>query len=109
MSIRLANYTYQYPMGVADNMLVQVVKFVFLVDFVILQMEEDDKNYFLNRQSYAKFHSCDDKCFRMDVIDEVTEEELDALLDDSKQFSTISEKISESSLDKEFEEFMADG
>ncbi|GJW29595.1 reverse transcriptase domain-containing protein [Tanacetum coccineum] len=43
MNIRLANYTYQYPMGVADNMLVQVGKFVFLVDFVILQMEEDDK------------------------------------------------------------------
>ncbi|GKB88547.1 hypothetical protein Tco_0960819 [Tanacetum coccineum] len=44
---------------------------------------------------------------RLHVIDEVTEEELDALLDDSKPFSTTSEKISESSLDHEFEEFMA--
>ncbi|GJW92282.1 reverse transcriptase domain-containing protein [Tanacetum coccineum] len=43
MSIRLANHTYQYPMGVAKNMLVQVGKFMFPVDFVILQMEEDDK------------------------------------------------------------------
>ncbi|GJY57843.1 reverse transcriptase domain-containing protein [Tanacetum coccineum] len=43
MSIRLANHTYQYPMGVAENMLVQVGKFMFLVDFVILQMEEDDR------------------------------------------------------------------
>ncbi|GKA23450.1 reverse transcriptase domain-containing protein [Tanacetum coccineum] len=43
MSNRLANHTYQYPMGVAENMLVQVVKFVFPVDFVILQMEEDDR------------------------------------------------------------------
>ncbi|GJS99427.1 reverse transcriptase domain-containing protein [Tanacetum coccineum] len=43
MSIRLANRTYQYPMGVAENMLVQVGKFVFPVDFVILQMEEHDK------------------------------------------------------------------
>ncbi|GJX80191.1 hypothetical protein Tco_0328340 [Tanacetum coccineum] len=43
----------------------------------------------------------------MDVIDEVMEEELDALLDDSKPFSTTSEKIRESSLDHEFEEFMA--
>ncbi|GJX42375.1 reverse transcriptase domain-containing protein [Tanacetum coccineum] len=43
MSIRLANHTYQYPMGVAENMLVQVGKFVFPIDFVILQMEEDDK------------------------------------------------------------------
>nr|GEW85923.1 reverse transcriptase domain-containing protein [Tanacetum cinerariifolium] len=31
-------------MGVAKNILVQVGKFIFLVDFVILQMEEDDKN-----------------------------------------------------------------
>nr|GEW73814.1 hypothetical protein [Tanacetum cinerariifolium] len=30
-------------MGVVENMLVQVGKFVFHVDFVILQMEEDDK------------------------------------------------------------------
>ncbi|GKB36546.1 reverse transcriptase domain-containing protein [Tanacetum coccineum] len=43
MSIRLANHTYQYPMGVAENMLVQVGKFVFPVDFVILQMEKDDR------------------------------------------------------------------
>ncbi|GJZ01846.1 hypothetical protein Tco_0519807 [Tanacetum coccineum] len=27
-SIRLANHTYQYPMGVAENMLIQVGKFV---------------------------------------------------------------------------------
>ncbi|GKA08836.1 hypothetical protein Tco_0688167 [Tanacetum coccineum] len=52
-------------------------------------------------------HSNDDTCFRMDVIDDVTEEELDALLDDYKPFSTTLEKISESSLDHEFEEFMA--
>ncbi|GJR86942.1 reverse transcriptase domain-containing protein [Tanacetum coccineum] len=38
-----ANHTYQYPMGIAENMLVHVGKFVFLADFVILQMEEDDK------------------------------------------------------------------
>ncbi|GJS97263.1 reverse transcriptase domain-containing protein [Tanacetum coccineum] len=43
MSIRQANHTYQYPMGVAENMLVQVGKFVFPVDFVILQMEDGDK------------------------------------------------------------------
>ncbi|GKE41624.1 reverse transcriptase domain-containing protein [Tanacetum coccineum] len=43
MSIHLVSHTYQYPMGVAENMLVQVGKFVFPVDFVILQMEEDDK------------------------------------------------------------------
>nr|GEU37721.1 reverse transcriptase domain-containing protein [Tanacetum cinerariifolium] len=139
MSIRLANHTYQYPMGVAKNMLVQVRKFVFPVDFVILQKEEDDKvplilgrpflhtvdalirvkNKELNlgvRDDSITFvidkaiqhsHSNDDTCFRMDVIDELTKEELDALLDDSEAFSNTSEKINESSLDKEFKEFMA--
>ncbi|GJY09480.1 hypothetical protein Tco_0377665 [Tanacetum coccineum] len=43
----------------------------------------------------------------IDVIDEVTEEELDALLDDSDTFLNTSKKINETSLDKEFEEFMA--
>ncbi|GKD20997.1 hypothetical protein Tco_1222700 [Tanacetum coccineum] len=37
----------------------------------------------------------DDTCFRMDVIDDITEDELDALLDDSKPFLSTSEKISE--------------
>ncbi|GJS42957.1 hypothetical protein Tco_0568000 [Tanacetum coccineum] len=52
-------------------------------------------------------HSNDDTCFCMDVIDEITEEELDALLDDSEPFLGKSEKINVSSLDEEFEEFMA--
>nr|GFA49820.1 reverse transcriptase domain-containing protein [Tanacetum cinerariifolium] len=43
MSIRLANHTFQYPMGMVKNMLIQVWKFVFPADFVILQIEEDEK------------------------------------------------------------------
>ncbi|GJR49650.1 hypothetical protein Tco_1400171 [Tanacetum coccineum] len=78
MSIRLANHTYQYPMGVAENMLVQ------------------------------HSHVNDDTCFRMDVIDDITEDELDALLDDSKPFLNTSQKKSETPLDKEFDEFMSD-
>ncbi|GJU22307.1 reverse transcriptase domain-containing protein [Tanacetum coccineum] len=139
MSIRLANHTYQYPMGIAENILVQVRKFIFLADFVILQMEKDDKVplilgrpflhttdaiirvknkelnlgvgndriAFLIDKAMRHSHSNDDTCFCVDVIDEVTEEELNALLDDSKPFSTTSEKISESFLDHEFKEFMA--
>ncbi|GJS23389.1 hypothetical protein Tco_0452021 [Tanacetum coccineum] len=101
-------------MGVAENMLVQVGKFVFPVDFVILQMEEDDRvplillRPFLHTADAIIRHSHlkDDTCFRMDVIYEVTEDELDSLLDDSKPFLSTSKKISETPLDKEFEEFM---
>ncbi|GJR05754.1 reverse transcriptase domain-containing protein [Tanacetum coccineum] len=115
MSIRLANYTYQYPMGVVENMLVQVGKFMFPIDFVILQMEEDDRvplilgRPFLHTVDAIIRHSHvnDDTCFRMDIIDEIIENELDALLDDSQPFLNTSEKISETSLDKEFDEFMS--
>nr|GEW17842.1 reverse transcriptase domain-containing protein [Tanacetum cinerariifolium] len=43
MSIILANRSFQYPVGIAENMLIEVGKFTFLVDFVIPEMEEDSK------------------------------------------------------------------
>ncbi|GJV40694.1 reverse transcriptase domain-containing protein [Tanacetum coccineum] len=43
MSIRLADRSFQYPVGIAKNMLVKVGKFTFPIDFVILEMEEDSK------------------------------------------------------------------
>ncbi|GJV52882.1 reverse transcriptase domain-containing protein [Tanacetum coccineum] len=119
---------------VVKNMLVQVGKFVFPVDFVILEMEEDnkvplilgrpflyiadaiikvkskelnlgvgdDRITFLINKAMQDSHSNDDSCFRMDVIDEVTEEELDVLLNDFEPFKSTFKKINETSLDKEF-------
>jgi hypothetical protein len=43
MSIQLADRSVKYPRGVVENMLVRIDKFVFPVDFVILDMEEDDR------------------------------------------------------------------
>ncbi|GJV42352.1 reverse transcriptase domain-containing protein [Tanacetum coccineum] len=43
MSVRLADRLFQYPVGIAKNMLVEVGKFTFPVDFVILEMKEDSK------------------------------------------------------------------
>ncbi|GJU89061.1 reverse transcriptase domain-containing protein [Tanacetum coccineum] len=43
ISIRLADRSFQYPVGIAENMLVEVGKFTFPADFVILEMEEDSK------------------------------------------------------------------
>lgn len=42
MSIQLADRSVKYPLGICENVLVKVGKFKFLVDFVILDMEEDD-------------------------------------------------------------------
>nr|GEV23308.1 reverse transcriptase domain-containing protein [Tanacetum cinerariifolium] len=43
MSVRLADRSFQYPVGIAENMPVEVGKFTFPADFVILEMEEDSK------------------------------------------------------------------
>ncbi|GKB95251.1 hypothetical protein Tco_0981388, partial [Tanacetum coccineum] len=43
MSARLADRSFQYPVGIAENMLVEFDKFAYLVDFVILEIEEDIK------------------------------------------------------------------
>ncbi|GKD92294.1 reverse transcriptase domain-containing protein [Tanacetum coccineum] len=43
MSMRLADRSFQYPVGIAENMLIEVVKFTFPADFVILEMDEDSK------------------------------------------------------------------
>ncbi|GJW43572.1 reverse transcriptase domain-containing protein [Tanacetum coccineum] len=43
MSVRLADKSFQYHVGIAEHMLVEVGKFTFPTDFVILEMEEDSK------------------------------------------------------------------
>nr|GEU55225.1 reverse transcriptase domain-containing protein [Tanacetum cinerariifolium] len=52
MSVRLAYKSFQYPVGIAENMLVEVGKFTFLADFVILEMEEDSKVLLILRRPF---------------------------------------------------------
>ena len=42
ISLQLANRSYQHSWGIIENVLVKVGKFIFPVNFVILDMEEDD-------------------------------------------------------------------
>ncbi|GKB00652.1 reverse transcriptase domain-containing protein [Tanacetum coccineum] len=116
MSIRLADRSFQYPVRIAENMLIEVGKFTFLADFVILKMEEDSKvplilgrpflhttdavirvkqkqlnlgvgteRMIFNIDSMMKHsYSNDDTCFSIDVIDEILEEDFDALLDEEE-------------------------
>ena len=41
VSLQLANRSITYPSGILEYVLVKVDKFIFLVDFIILDMEED--------------------------------------------------------------------
>ncbi|GJY74022.1 reverse transcriptase domain-containing protein [Tanacetum coccineum] len=140
MSVRLADRSFQYPVGIAENMLVEVGKFTFPTNFVILEMEEDNKvslilgrpflhtvdavirvkqkqlnlgvrteRMIFNINSAIK-HSYlnDDTCFSIDVIDEILEEDFDALLDEGSEIlHSIEGTILEEKLFVEFDEFIA--
>ncbi|GJX98084.1 reverse transcriptase domain-containing protein [Tanacetum coccineum] len=140
MSLRLADRSFQYPIGIAENMLIEVGKFTFPADFVILEMEEDSKvplilgrpflhtvdaviqvkqkqlnlgvrteRMIFNIDSAMKHsYSNDDTCFSIDVIDEILEEDFDALLDEgSKILYSIEGTLLEEEIFAEFDEFMA--
>ncbi|GJZ42657.1 reverse transcriptase domain-containing protein [Tanacetum coccineum] len=139
MSVRLADRSFQYPVGIAENMLVKVGKFTFPVDFVILEMEEDSKVplilgrpflrtadavirvkqkqlnlgvgtermifniEFSMKHSYSNY----DTCFSIDVIDEILEEDFDALLNEgSKILHSIEGTLLEEENFSEFNEFI---
>ncbi|GKB73062.1 hypothetical protein Tco_0934474 [Tanacetum coccineum] len=96
---------------VAENMLVEVGKFTFLVDFIILKMEEDidtERMIFHIDSATKHSYSNDDTYFSIDFIDEILEEDFDALLNEG---SSILYSIEETPLEKklfaEFDEFMA--
>nr|GEY83266.1 reverse transcriptase domain-containing protein [Tanacetum cinerariifolium] len=57
MSVILADRSFQYPIRISKNMLVEVGKFTFPTDFVILEMEEDSKVSFILGRPF--FHTAD--------------------------------------------------
>ncbi|GJZ12312.1 reverse transcriptase domain-containing protein [Tanacetum coccineum] len=57
ISVRLADRSLQHPIGIAENMLVEVGKFTFPVDFVILKMEKDSKVSLILRRPFL--HTAD--------------------------------------------------
>nr|GEY44691.1 reverse transcriptase domain-containing protein [Tanacetum cinerariifolium] len=89
--------------------------FLYIVDAIIrvknkelnLGFRKDRETFHINK-AMQHYHMNNDTCFRMDGIDDITEDELYALLDNSKPFLNTSEKISETSLNKEFDEYMSE-
>ncbi|GKC24131.1 reverse transcriptase domain-containing protein, partial [Tanacetum coccineum] len=45
--LSLASHSYIYPLGIAEDVLVEVVEHVYPVDFVILDIKEDEKRHFI--------------------------------------------------------------
>nr|GEW71424.1 hypothetical protein [Tanacetum cinerariifolium] len=84
---------------------IEVGKFTFLVDFVILEMEEDSKvPLILGR---PLLHTID-AVFSIDVIDEILEEDFDALLDEGRKILySIEGTPLEDKIFAEFDAFIA--
>nr|GEV44853.1 hypothetical protein [Tanacetum cinerariifolium] len=59
--IELANKSTQYTKGIAENVIVQIDKFAFLVDLVILDIEEDSKS----DNEIKSINLCDEEIERM--------------------------------------------
>nr|GEU77199.1 reverse transcriptase domain-containing protein [Tanacetum cinerariifolium] len=73
MIVRLADISFQYPVGIAENMLVEKQ----------LNLGVGTERMIFNIDSAMKHsYSNDDTCFSIDVINEILEEDFDALLDE---------------------------
>ncbi|GJV75375.1 reverse transcriptase domain-containing protein [Tanacetum coccineum] len=107
MSERLADRSFQHPIGIAENMLVEVGKFTFPVDFVILKMEEDGKVPLILGRPFL--HTADTVIqVKQKQLNLGVEKDFDALLDEgSKILHSIERTILEEKLFAEFDEFLA--
>ncbi|GJX92269.1 hypothetical protein Tco_0345595 [Tanacetum coccineum] len=76
---------------------------------IILEMEEDSKVPLILGQPFLYTADAnDDTCFNIDVIDEILEEDFDALLDEgSKILHSIEGTLLEEEIFAEFDEFIA--
>ncbi|GJR86348.1 reverse transcriptase domain-containing protein [Tanacetum coccineum] len=106
MNVRLADKSFQYPVRIAKNMLVEVV---IQVKQKQLNLGVGTERMIFNIDSMMKHsYSNDDTYFSIDVIDEILEEDFDALLDEgSKILHSIEGTLLEEEIFAEFDEFMA--
>ncbi|GJT72357.1 putative ribonuclease H-like domain-containing protein [Tanacetum coccineum] len=58
MSVRFEDGSFQYSIGIAENILVEVGKFTFPVDFVIFEMKEDRKVPLILGRPFQRNHQC---------------------------------------------------
>ncbi|GJV57384.1 hypothetical protein Tco_1458389 [Tanacetum coccineum] len=106
MSVRFADRSFQHPIGIAENMLVEVVIRVKQKQ-LNLGVGTERLTFHIDsatRHSYLN----DDTCFSIDVIDEILEEDFVALLyEGTKILHSIEGTILEEKIFAEFDEFMA--
>ncbi|GJU79936.1 mitochondrial proton/calcium exchanger protein-like protein isoform X1 [Tanacetum coccineum] len=74
--VELADRTMKYPKGIAENVLVGIGKFVFLVDFIILDMPEDIKVPLILRRPFLSTAHTKIDVFKRKITLKVGEEKI---------------------------------
>ncbi|GJS27084.1 hypothetical protein Tco_0487704 [Tanacetum coccineum] len=88
MCIELANKSTQYPRRIAEHVIVKIDKFIFPVDFVVLDMEEDHKILIiLGRPFLATAHAMID-VFNKKISFKIGNETINFDIEKSMKFST---------------------
>lgn len=75
MTLQFADKSFKYPYGIVEDVLVKVDKFIFPVDFVVLEMEEDDDIPLILGRPFLQTGRClidlEDDTLTLKVDDEV--------------------------------------
>ncbi|GJU11799.1 reverse transcriptase domain-containing protein [Tanacetum coccineum] len=102
-SVRLADRSFQYPVRIAKNILVEVVK------QKQLNLGVGNERMVFNIDSAIKhFYSNDDTCLSIEVIDEILEEDFDPFLDEgSKILHSIEGTVLEEEIFSDFDKFIS--
>ncbi|GKB84754.1 reverse transcriptase domain-containing protein, partial [Tanacetum coccineum] len=99
MSIQLADRSIKYPIGICENILVKIDKFIFLVDFVILEMDEDASVLIILERPFlamARTFIDDDCLYFADHTDELVQQQwIDTLNHDSNWINNEEENDAE--------------
>ncbi|GJX11328.1 hypothetical protein Tco_0201187 [Tanacetum coccineum] len=106
MSIRLADRSFQYHVGIAENMLFEVV---IRVKQKQLNLRVGTERIIFNIDSSIKHsYSNNDTCFSINVIDEILEEDFDSLLDEGRKIlHSIEGTVLEEEIFSKFDKFIA--
>ncbi|GJR34814.1 mitochondrial proton/calcium exchanger protein-like protein isoform X1 [Tanacetum coccineum] len=76
LTVELADRTVKYPKGIAENVLVRIGKFVFPVDFIILDMPEDIKVPLILRRPFLSTVHAKIDVFKRKITLRVGEEKI---------------------------------
>ncbi|GJS90680.1 reverse transcriptase domain-containing protein [Tanacetum coccineum] len=106
MSIRLADRSFQYHVGIAENMLFEVV---IRVKQKQVNLRVGTERIIFNIDSSIKHsYSNNDTCFSINVIDEILEEDFDSLLDEGRKIlHSIEGTVLEEEIFSKFDKFIA--